>query len=132
MELILVRHGQTPGNAERRYVGALDQPLSAEGRAQAHVAGVHGDVGRVYVSPLRRTRETAAIMFPNAEQVVVEGVQEMDFGSFAGRTPDEMVDDPEYRAWVDGECKGTCPGGESQGQFTDRVCAAIERLLRAA
>lgn len=132
MEFILIRHGQTPGNGEKRYVGIIDQPLSEQGRLQARAAGVHGDVKRVYVSTLQRTSETAAIMFPNAEQIVVEGVQEMDFGAFAGRTPDEMADDPQYRAWVDGECKGTCPGGESQGQFTDRVCASLEELLQEA
>ena len=132
MELILIRHGQTPGNGERRYVGAIDQPLSEAGRAQAHAAGAHDDVRRVYVSTLQRTHETAAIMFPNAEQVVVEDIQEMDFGAFAGRTPDEMVDDPAYRAWVDSECKAPCPGGESQDRFTDRVCAALEKLFREA
>ena len=130
MELVLIRHGQTPGNGERRYVGAVDQLLSDEGRAQARAAGAHGEVRRVYVSTLQRTHETAAIMFPNAEQVIVDDVQEMDFGVFAGRSPDEMTDDPAYRAWVDSECKDPCPGGESQAQFTDRVCAALETLLR--
>ena len=130
MELILIRHGQTPGNGEKRYVGIVDQPLSEAGRAQARAAGTHGDVSCVYVSTLRRTHETAAIMFPNAEQVVVEGIQEMDFGAFAGRTPDEMEDDPAYRAWVEGFCKGRCPGGESQDELTERVCMAMERLLR--
>ncbi len=132
LEFVLIRHGQTPGNGEKRYVGVLDQPLSDAGRVQAQAAGVYGDVGRVYVSTLRRTHETAALMFPNAEQVVVEGVQEMDFGVFAGRSPDEMVDDAQYRAWVDGECEGACPGGESQGAFTDRVCAALEELFAQA
>ena len=132
MELIIVRHGKTPGNEQRRYVGIIDQPLSESGRAQARAAGPHDDIERVYVSTLRRTHETAAIMFPCAEQVVVEGIQEMDFGAFAGRSADEMADDPAYRAWVESECTLPCPGGESQAQFADRVCAALERLLREA
>lgn len=132
MKLVLIRHGKTPGNEERRYVGVLDQPLSDTGRAQARAAGVREGVRRVYVSTLQRTHETAALMFPNAEQVVVEGIQEMDFGTFAGRTADEMAGDPEYRAWVEGECLAPCPGGESRDQLTDRVCAALGRLLREA
>ena len=132
IDFVLIRHGQTPGNEERRYVGAVDQPLSDGGRVQARAAGVHPEVQRVYVSTLQRTHETAAIMFPNAQQIVVADVQEMDFGAFAGRTSDEMADDPDYRAWVDGACQGTCPGGESRGEFTDRVCAAIERLINDA
>lgn len=132
MELILIRHGQTPGNGEKRYVGIVDQPLSERGRAEALAAGVHEGVRRVYVSTLQRTRETASIMFPNAEAIVVDGIQEMDFGVFAGRTPDEMADDPQYRAWVDSMCADPCPGGESQSQLTERVCAAMEQLVREA
>ena len=132
MELIIIRHGQTPGNKAKQYVGIIDQPLSEEGRAQARAAGSRHDVERVYVSTLRRTQETASIMFPYAEQVVVEGIQEMNFGVFGGRSPDEMADDPAYRAWVDSYCLDPCPGGESQDLHTDRVCAALETLLREA
>ncbi len=132
MELVIIRHGQTPGNEAKQYVGVIDQPLSENGRAQATAAGAHDQVKRVYVSTMRRTHETAALMFPCATQVVVEGIQEMDFGLFAGRSPDEMVEDADYRAWVDGECVGQCPEGESQLQFSNRVCAALETLLREA
>jgi len=132
IELVIIRHGQTPGNGARQYVGALDQPLSDEGRRQAHEAPSHPEVARVYVSPLRRTHETAAILFPNAEQVVVDGVQEMDFGDFAGRSADDMEHDEAYRAWVDGNCEGRCPNGESRDEFSDRVCDAMERFLREA
>ena len=131
--LVIVRHGQTPGNAARRYVGcAADEPLSDAGREQARNAPSFPQVKHVYVSTLRRTHETAALMFPNARQVVVEGIQEMNFGAFTGRTADEMADDADYRAWVDGWCEGACPGGESRAQFNERVCAAMEELLRGA
>ena len=132
MELVLMRHGQTPGNSERRYVGVIDQPLSELGREQALSAGVHPEVARVFVTPLSRTHETASICFPNAEQIVVEGLQEMNFGDFAGRTADEMYDDADYRAWVDGMCEGVCPNGESRAQATARICRAIGGLVRQA
>lgn len=130
MELTVIRHGQTPGNAARRYVGAIDEPLSAEGRRQAQEAGPYPAVRRVYVSPMARARETASIIFPHAEQVVVEGVQEMNFGVFGGRSADDMADDPAYRAWVESGCESRCPGGESRAEFTGRVVAAIEHLCR--
>ena len=137
LEFAIIRHGATPGNDERRYVGILDQPLSERGRAQArekasHIAAALPDAERVYVSELRRTHETAGILFPGVEQVQVPGIQEMDFGSFAGRSADEMADDPEYCAWVEGDCEGACPNGESKSQFTDRVCESLERMLREA
>ena len=127
-----MRHGATPGNERRQYVGALDHPLSAAGRQQAHAAGVCPQVKRVYVTSLRRTHETAAICFPHAEQIQAEGLQEMDFGVFAGRTADEMADDAQYRAWVDGMCLDPCPQGESRAQSTERICAALSDLLRCA
>lgn len=137
LEFVIIRHGQTPGNAERCYVGALDQPLSEKGRKQARaqknvLASALSDVDRVYVSTLRRTHETAAILFPRADQVVVNGIQEMDFGDFAGRSADEMVDDATYRSWVEGNCEGPCPNGESKAEFTDRVCMSLEQMLRTA
>lgn len=137
LEFVIIRHGRTPGNEQRRYVGTLDEPLSEAGceqaRAQvAKIARVLPSVERVYVSALRRTHETAAILFPFAEQVVVEGVQEMDFGDFAGKTADEMAACETYRAWVDGWCEGRCPNGESKAEFTERVCAGIEHMLRDA
>ena len=132
MELVIIRHGQTPGNAKRRYVGAVDEPLSELGREQARDAGSYPEISRVYVSTLARTHETAAIMFPNAAQVVVEGVQEMDFGVFAGRTAAEMEDDEQYREWVDSYCMSPCPGGEDRDGFTRRVCSSLASMLREA
>lgn len=137
LEFAIIRHGQTPGNAERRYVGVLDQPLSEGGRRQARehaacIAEALPNTRRVYVSELRRTHETARILFPGAEQVVIGGVQEMDFGDFSGRSADEMEGDAAYRAWVEGDCEGACPNGESKALFTERVCRAVEGLVRAA
>lgn len=125
MELIVLRHGETPGNAQRRYVGAMDQALSKRGREQARAAGVFPEERLVYVSEMLRARQTARIMFPCARLVEVPGVHEMDFGAFAGRTADEMADYPPYRAWVEGNCEGRCPGGESREEFIERICTAV-------
>ena len=132
MELVLIRHGQTPGNAARQYVGALDQPLSEKGREEAREAGPFPNIPLVYVSKMRRAQETASIMFPNAKQVVVPGVEEMNFGAFGGRSADEMENDPDYQAWVESWCTLPCPGGESLEEFTDRVAASLDAFLREA
>ena len=44
-------------------------------------------------------------------------------------SPAEMEEDPSYRAWVEGMCRGQCPGGESLPAFSRRVCRAFARLL---
>ncbi|MBQ6331929.1 MAG: histidine phosphatase family protein [Clostridia bacterium] len=130
MRVRLIRHGTTAGNAARRYVGRTDDPLCPEGREAAERHEKDPAQKSVFVSPLKRARETAAILFPNAEQIVVDGLMEMDFGDFEGRTADEMANDPVYRAWVDDLCRGACPNGESQAAFHARVGAAFTETLR--
>ena len=132
MRIRLIRHGMTAGNAARRYVGSTDEPLCPEGRADAERREKDPMLARVYVSPLKRARETAAILVPNAEQTPVEGFREMDFGDFEGRIADEMADDPAYRAWVEDLCRGACPNGESQAAFHARVGKAFTALAKAA
>ena len=117
--IYLLRHGETVYNAQRRY-------QAAQGR-RLRPAGV--ELPAVYVSPLTRAAESAALLFPRARLVPVEGLQEMHFGAFEGRSAQEMEDDPAYRAWVEGDCLGRCPGGESRAEFSDRCCAAFSRLV---
>ena len=130
MNIWLLRHGRTACNGERRYQGRTDVPLSLEGAAELRRAEIAPPA--VYVSPLRRTWQTAERLFPGAKQVIVEGLAEMDFGVFEGRNSMEMEQDMEYRAWVDGGCEGRCPGGESRGEFCERVCAAFSALVEGA
>lgn len=132
MQVRLIRHGVTAGNAARRYVGSTDEPLCPEGREAAERHEKDPGLERVYVSPLLRARETAAILFPNAAQTVIRDLREMDFGDFEGRTADEMANDPAYRAWVDDLCRGACPNGESQAAFHARVARAFTALLSRA
>ena len=124
--IYLLRHGETVYNAQRRYQGAQDVHLSAQGR-RLRPAGV--ELPAVYVSPLTRAAESAALLFPRARLVPVEGLQEMHFGAFEGRSAQEMEDDPAYRAWVEGNCAAPCPGGEGREAFSCRVLAAFEALM---
>ena len=130
MTVYLLRHGETEWNAQRRYLGRTDLPLSSKGREEL----VHADFSpkTVYVSPLCRTAETAEILFPEAERQIVVDFREMDFGAFEGRSAAEMAEDPEYRQWVDGGCVGPVPGGESRAVFAGRTCAAFAALLDGA
>lgn len=129
MKLWLIRHGLTRLGEEKRYQGALDAGLSERGRAQLRRADFTPP--RVYVSPLLRARETAAVLFPTASQILVPDLREMDFGAFEGRAAREMEDDADYRAWVDGNCAGRCPGGEDRAGFSLRVQKAVASLLQS-
>lgn len=130
MTVYLLRHGETAWNREGRYLGRTDLPLSAGGRAALVPAGFSPE--RVYVSPLRRTTETAEILFPDALLIPVEGLREMDFGIFEGKSYQEMAHWPAYREWVDGGCLGPIPEGESMAAFSARTCAAFAALADQA
>ena len=131
MRIYLLRHGATEWNAQHRYQGRqTDAPLSPEGLASLRPAGFSVDA--VYVSPMRRARQTAERLFPGAVPVAVPGLEEMDFGAFEGRTAAEMENDAAYRAWVDGWCLGSTPGGEDRVSFSRRVCGAFAALVDEA
>ena len=132
MQVILIRHSKTPGNAEYRYNGRTDESLSAEGIELARQAGTDPDVKTVYVTPLQRTQQTAAILFPNAEQIVVDDLREMDFGDFEGFNYSDLEHNEAYRIWVEGDCFAPCPNGEGREGFSNRICAAFEPIVRAA
>ena len=128
MEVILIRHAQTAGNTEFRYIGSTDQQLCTEGVQTARAVRFLPEADKVYVSPMIRARQTAEILFPGAKQTVCDGFREMDFGAFEGKTAGEMKSDAEYAKWLDSFCQTPCPGGESIRQFSDRVCAEFERI----
>ena len=132
MQVTLIRHSQTPGNAQLRYIGRTDEPLSAQGIALAEKVGADPNVEAVYVTSLQRTRQTADILFPEAEQIVLDDLREMDFGDFEGRNYTEMEHDAAYRAWVDSGCLTPCPNGEGRAEFCERVCTAFASVVRHA
>jgi alpha-ribazole phosphatase len=132
MIMTIVRHGLTQGNAEQRWVGSTDMPLSEEGLRQAQSASRDDSIRRVYVSPLRRTQQTAAILYPNAEQVIVPGIREMGFGVFEGKGHDELRDDPVFIQWNVNGGMDPMPDGEGRRDFGLRVIKALDELIKAA
>ena len=130
MRVYLLRHGETAWNAQGRYLGRTDLPLTEAGRAALRKADLAPEA--VFVSPLGRAAETAAVLFPQARQIVVPDLREMDFGLFEGRGWRDMEDFAPYREWVDGDCRGPVPEGESMEAFCARTCAAFGALMDQA
>ena len=127
MLVYLIRHGKTAWNLEGRYQGKSDLPLSQTGKQELRRAEFAPE--RVYISPMKRADETAALLFPGARRISVPGLEEMDFGAFEGKSFRDLKDDLAYRTWVEGGCTGQCPGGESREGFSKRICAAFETLM---
>ncbi len=129
--LVLVRHGETDWNRERRFQGHADVPLNETGRQQARelVDVVRPEcVARIYTSPLRRASETAAIVADRIglEARGLEALREIDVGDWQGLTIDEVrTRFPEHAdvGWHAG-----WPNGETHEQLTARVLPALLEL----
>ncbi|MDE7254322.1 MAG: histidine phosphatase family protein [Acetatifactor sp.] len=133
MKVYFIRHGQTKGNREGRYVGKTDEPLLAEAREKLFEkrlimkAVLSPEV--LYVSPMLRCRETAQILFPEKAQIEVDAFRECDFGEFEYRNYGELNGNPDYQRFIDSS--GTCgfPGGETMCEFQDRCVDEFCRVV---
>jgi broad specificity phosphatase PhoE len=132
-ELLLVRHGETDWNAERRFQGHADQPLNETGRAQARALAdelAAEEIDAVYTSDLARARETAEIIAGalGVEVVPSRELREIDVGDWQGLSWPEIEDrfpDGARRWHEDGH---GWTGGETYVELAGRVVAALERI----
>ena len=139
-EIWLVRHGETPWNAERRVQGWEDIGLNETGVEQARALGRHiknltqagQRLDAVYTSDLKRAHATAQTV---ADEVglplnIHKGVRERHFGVLQGLVYDEMdAHAPEAAAiWRARDPNAELPGGESLGFFYARVVEAINEI----
>ncbi len=137
--LVLVRHPETALNAERRFSGRGDVPLTERGRQQIaliarRVAVMAPGVAVVATSPLSRCVEVAEAVAEacgGAPVVVEPDLVECDFGEWEGRTSAEVRSGwPEvHRAWQRSTAVAP-PGGESFRRVARRVRRAVGELVR--
>jgi len=128
MKLILVRHGETDWNKERRYQGQLDVPLNARGRWQAeHAAGALAGLPVDYLisSDLQRALATAEAIGSVCGRGVTADprLREMSYGKWEGLTVDEIKEhyDGEYRHWRTDPATYPPEGGEGLAAAVRRV-----------
>ncbi len=135
MKLILIRHGKTEANEKHLYCGSADLPLSENGKAElterksaVEYPSIEGF--RILTSGMRRCEETLGILYGNIPHEMNEAFREMDFGAFEMRSYEEMKNDPDYIAWINGDNEANItPGGESGNLMTMRVIGGLERLI---
>jgi broad specificity phosphatase PhoE len=138
MEIMLLRHGESEGNAAGRMQGRRDYPLTALGREQAERAGeflaTRGPpVARVYVSPLKRASETASIVFGRGvhpEPVIDPDLPEIGAGQLEGLDEAEIRERyPEFMTRSLTETGDFSDyGGESYADVQARVRRVVTRL----
>jgi broad specificity phosphatase PhoE len=137
--LVVVRHAESTWNAEHRWAGQADPPLTARGVGQARALGlrlVHSPArpGRVVTSDLRRAADTGRV----AGAVLGLVPQRPDAGlrerrvSWSGRTSDEIeADHPgQLDAWRRGALPELPGASEPWPAFVARVLAALHHHAR--
>lgn len=136
--LFLARHGQTVWNSEHRLQGQRDSPLTAIGIEHAHAIAERlegAGVGLICTSPLGRAVHTAEIIAEHlqAEVTRIDELAELDHGSFAGHTWDELeTAQPGIRALRSENRYGWAfPGGESYASARPRAIRALEACFWA-
>jgi len=132
MNIYIYRHAQTDGNIKKQYIGSTDQPLCWQGILSAQQAQKQFAAKTVYASPMQRCIQTAKIICPNAQIIKCAGLAEMNFGSFEGKSYDDLKDNADYIDWINSGCEAACPNGESKPSFISRTCAEFERILSLA
>jgi glucosyl-3-phosphoglycerate phosphatase len=134
IRLLLLRHGRTAWNAQRRFQGQADPPLDEIGRAQAYeVAALVAALrpGLLVTSDAARARQTADIV---GEAAALPALPEPRFrerglGHWEGLTRDDVAAKypDEYADWIAGRDVSR-RGGESREQVASRAAAAFAEL----
>jgi probable phosphoglycerate mutase len=135
--ILFVRHGQTPTTGQVLPGRAAGLHLADKGKEQAQraadriVAG-GAKVTALYVSPLERTRETAA---PIAKALglrakVNKGLIECDFGEWTGRKLKDLMKLPEWKTVQTFPSGFRFPGGESFTEMQTRITDAVARICK--
>jgi len=126
-EVYLARHGETAWTISRQHTGRTDLPLTARGEDNAW--GLHDRLrglafDRIFVSPLRRVRQTCLLAGFGEQAVPVADLTEWDYGEYEGLTTAEIrCQRPVWSLFRHG-----CPGGESVAAVGDRADRVIARL----
>ena len=137
MDLVLIRHGLTDYNEQRRWQGRVDVPLNATGRALAVRIRdfLHAEkivAGCIYTSPLVRSAETAKII--GTETCTITEDQrliEIDLGDYDGLFEDDIsrqVGEEKYQQWRSQNFLIPAPNGESFAQLRTRVGEFLVRI----
>ena len=141
IELILIRHGETDWNVEKRVQGHLDIDLNAQGRRQAAALGDalrHQEFDAIVSSDLQRASNTAkAIAASHDIPITIDsGLRERCFGIFEGLLYDELESrhPADWRAWktrdADHRFQPGTGDAETLNEFSARCLSSIARITQ--
>lgn len=133
-KIYLIRNGLNDGSLKGKYIGQTDEPLCEIGRRQLYENShkfYYPEIDMLFSSPLLRCTETASIIYPDRQPIIMDDLIEYDFGEFEGQTAEQLKDDPDFINWLKGEGDTAVPFGESNSKFMYRICLAFEKIVDA-
>jgi 2,3-bisphosphoglycerate-dependent phosphoglycerate mutase len=134
--VLLIRHGQSQGNAESRFGGHSATALSAMGRQQAHATAralSTESITAIYSSDLLRAVETAEPLASSKRLEIntTPALRERNIGIMEGLTFEEAAarHPEEYAALIRRDLDYVMSGGESYKQMLDRSWQFLESAI---
>lgn len=139
-KIILIRHGESLGNAKRMLLGHTDLDLTELGYSQAEATAkaLEGEkIDAVYSSDLLRAMNTAK---PNAalrglEVIPDVELREIYLGDWEGRSVEDVMEqygrDTYLNDWVANYGTFVMPGGESTWECGERFLREVKRIAEA-
>lgn len=127
MKILFIRHGQTQLNAEGRWLGSTDAPLSKNGKEflqdKKTIIDKYKPIEKLYLSPMKRCIETADIYFDDIknERIIIKDLRERAFGDFEGKSHEQLKDNPHYKKFFKSNWKSNVPNGENSADFFNRT-----------
>ena len=151
MKLLLIRHGMTLGNQQKKYIGITDDVLSGQGKKQVCILREHlyqnSDISKLLektyavISPMKRCVETARLLgvgqAVDGESecktwVLEEDLRECNFGLFENKNYLELKDEPLYQQWIDSNGTMDFPEGDCLLKWKERCVKAFLYHLNKA
>lgn len=133
-KLLLIRHGETTWNKNKRYSGVSDVLLSKEGKRQAeklHKRLKCATIDKIYSSDRKRAIQTAKIVFKDKDFEKIYDLREIHFGIFEGLTYSQVMKKYPvvYKQWLKDPYSIKIPKGESLFEFKKRIISAIKKVI---
>ena len=128
----LIRHGAIDETLSGKYIGTTDVPLSDKGKMELKKLDYeyrYPGTQVVFTSPLKRCTETCKILYPELNPLSIANLSECNFGEWEGKTAEELKSDPDFEKWLAGDNSVKPPRGESNADFTRRICRMFESIV---
>jgi broad specificity phosphatase PhoE len=137
LSVYFLRHGETESSRIDGFCGVTDMGLTPEGHRMAEeFAAAYESFpwAAVFCSPLRRSKDTAAPLCEAAglDLQLRDGLEEIDFGRWEGKTPDEVKAEfhDDYVRWLADPGWNRPTGGERGVDVARRSSVVLDEIER--